>query len=314
MIIPIKERFIYGHASIFHKQAFFIFGGYGDFGSAFGSEMIGFDRTKLHSIGRLDAVTRTWSLAGKLKQSKGGHSVIFNGSQFLVIGGVEWNDKTENCTPNGTKVTCVESPGYSWYGTSPELMLVGGDFANDCFTKLYEAAVTKTPLNATTLRQPGAQNKTVLVLNSLSEHSWKPALLIDSTGRQEELDCFSYGDNTISYKSCSLVWKNHLYVYGGDSTFDETYDRQISRLNQYRLQRIGYLPFNFRAGTCTNMADRKFFLCFHSFTTGLRQCHWSINPLGDFQNITLTSYNHYRAKISSSECEFFYHLKSYEDS
>ena len=248
MIIPIKERLIHGHATIFHKQAFYIFGGFG------------FDRTKLYSIGRLDAVTRTWSLAGKLKNSKGGHSVIFDGSQFLVIGGVEWNDKTENCTPNGTKVTCAESPGYSWYGTSPELMLVGGDFANDCFTKLYEAAVTKKPLNATTLRQPGAQNKTVLVLNSLSEHSWKPALLIDSTGRQEELDCFSYDDNSIGYTSCSLVWKNHLYVYGGYPV--ETYNRQISRLNQYRLQRIGYLPFDFHAGTCTNMADRKFSYAF----------------------------------------------------
>ena len=86
----------------------------------------------LTTIGRLDAVTRTWSLAGKLNKGRNGHGVIFDGGQFLVIGG-DGTFKTENCIPNGETVTCTEVGkalnDYSYY---PELALVADDYGNDC--------------------------------------------------------------------------------------------------------------------------------------------------------------------------------------
>ena len=73
------------YASIFHDKAFFVFGGT--------------DADALSTIGRLDAVTRTWSLAGHLKRARYAHAVVFEGEKFLVIGGFG-DFKTENCVLN----------------------------------------------------------------------------------------------------------------------------------------------------------------------------------------------------------------------
>ena len=80
---------------------------------------------------------------------------------------------------------------------------------------------------ATTTTTQVAQNKTVLVLNSY--RGWWPALLIDSNGRQEKVDCFTRDENSEAFHSCSLVWNNQFYVYGGFYN-----GRQISKLNGNR--------------------------------------------------------------------------------
>ena len=117
--MPITEGSFSSYASVFYDQAFFIFGGASD-SKTFGK------------IGRLDAVTRTWSLVGSLKQTRYGHAVIFDGFQFLVVGG-SGDFKTENCVPNGTTITCSEQQleliNYYCY---PELMLVDENYGKDC--------------------------------------------------------------------------------------------------------------------------------------------------------------------------------------
>ena len=47
----------------------------------------------LGEIGRLDGVKRTCSLAGSLKRPRRGHSVVFDGTQFLVIGGYAYQEE-----------------------------------------------------------------------------------------------------------------------------------------------------------------------------------------------------------------------------
>ena len=86
----------------------------------------------MSTIGRLDVVKRTWSLAGSLNQGRRAHGVIFDGIQFLVIGG-EGTQKTENCFPNGETVTCTElGDGLVDYSWQPELALVADNYGNDC--------------------------------------------------------------------------------------------------------------------------------------------------------------------------------------
>ena len=130
------------------------------------------------------------------------------------------------------------------------------------------------------------------------DRRWKPAVLIDSTGRQQELKCFSHDKNSEAGDSCSLVWNNQLFVFGGNYN-----RRQISRLDQYELHLIGELSFDFYLGACTNMADLKLFLCFQYNSS--KGCYWSANPLGDFKNASLASYHHSPTRISSSKCKFF---------
>ena len=155
-----------------------------------------------------------------------------------------------------------------------------------------KTAQKKTMKKATVV----TENISVFVLNSY-DSEWKPALLIDSSGRQQELGCFSADESAEAYRSCSLVWANKLYVYGGKGN-----KNQISKLNQYRLQLVGSLPFDLYRGACTNMAGRKLFLCFDYYDE--KQCHWSTNPLSNFQKATLASYEHRKTRISSSKSKF----------
>ena len=77
-------------------------------------------------------------LAAPWKQARGGHSVVFDGFQFLVIGG-EGYVKTENCVPNGTTITCTEQQlGLGTYSAYPEFMLVDENYEKDCQKAVQE--------------------------------------------------------------------------------------------------------------------------------------------------------------------------------
>ena len=118
-LIRIKEGSVWNYASVLYEKAFFIFGGMSN------SKI-------LREIGRLDAVTRTWSLAGSLNKPRDGHAVVFDGFQFLVIGG-DGDFKTENCVPNETTVNCTEQQlGLDNYEAYFEIMLVDANYGNDC--------------------------------------------------------------------------------------------------------------------------------------------------------------------------------------
>ena len=126
-----KETLFGTYATIYHDQGFFIFGGENK------------PNGMIDAIGRLDAVTRTWSLVGSLKHARNGHAVVFDGEQFLVIGGLgdfPFNQstdavlKTENCVLNGDKLTCTENKSSGLYGywLYPEVLLVDDNYEDDC--------------------------------------------------------------------------------------------------------------------------------------------------------------------------------------
>ena len=102
------------------------------------------------------------------------------------------------------------------------------------------------------------REKSVLVLNS--EYGWNPAVLIDSKGNNEELTCFERDSKTEAYGSCSINWQNQMIVFGG---FHEM--SQISRLDGYKLKRIGNLDFDHSAGACSVM-NGEIFLCFDHYS------------------------------------------------
>ena len=108
---------IYYYASIYHSNAFYIFGG----------------SYNPNNIARLDEVSQTWSLAGKLKSGRSGHGVIFDGFNFLVIGG-SGNKKTENCVLDETVMTCTvqESPALDDYTVYPALFLTDNNYGDNC--------------------------------------------------------------------------------------------------------------------------------------------------------------------------------------
>ena len=74
------------------------------------------------------------SRAGFLANGRHGHGAIFDGENFLVIGGYKSGDPVMNevCTLDGSRMACVEQPiNMEDYYEFPELFLVPDDFGKD---------------------------------------------------------------------------------------------------------------------------------------------------------------------------------------
>ena len=133
-------------------------------------------------------------------------------------------------------------------------------------------------------------------------NKWKPAMLVNSAGDQQELGCFEKAVKTDAYQSCSLTWNNKLFIFGG------AYERkQISRLDGYKLNRIGSLFFDHQYGACSQMNNKYIFLCFSSKDT--TTCRRSTSPLESFVKIASSTYSHRGISVSASESKFG-HTKS----
>lgn len=74
--------------------------------------------------------------AGILNHGRRGHSAIYDGEMFLVVGGYSDDDgtsvKNEVCSLNGSTMICVEQAlALKKYAFYPELFLVSDDFGKD---------------------------------------------------------------------------------------------------------------------------------------------------------------------------------------
>ena len=84
-------------------------------------------------IARLDAGTYSWSQVGELLIARRAHNTIYDGSKFLIIGGIvgETADdvETEQCQFIDNEISCVlQNPVLNNYQYYPELYLVPADF------------------------------------------------------------------------------------------------------------------------------------------------------------------------------------------
>ena len=138
--------------------------------------------------------------------------------------------------------------------------------------------------------EPCLYGRPILVLNSDND----AALIVDSTGRRDELTCFTRDSGISAYKACGITWQNSFYIFGGQSS-----NRAISELSGTQLKKIGSLSINFEYGACATMNDQKIFLCFHYYGNG-KQCWTGISVLGEFVQIDQSNHAHKRTRISSS--------------
>ena len=76
-------------------------------------------------------------------------------------------------------------------------------------------------------------------------------MLINESGRHDEVSCFTVGAGTEAYGSCSTLWQNDFYIIGGKNEM-----KQISKLSGYALAVVGNLPFDHYFGSCNNVAGK----------------------------------------------------------
>lgn len=121
------DLFISHAPIVYQSNAFYVFGGLVDYQPS-------------NIIGRLDAATTTWSMAGELKVARSFHGAIFNGDAFIIAGGSrKWDETddpaaypTEHCSTNNGSVNCVEkAPILQYYANYPEMNLVPESFCKE---------------------------------------------------------------------------------------------------------------------------------------------------------------------------------------
>ena len=104
------------------------------------------------------------------------------------------------------------------------------------------------------------------------------------------------------FKACSVIWRNEAYLLGGR---DER--KQISKLFDCELRRIGTLPFDFVLGGCA-VGKNLMFMCFHPDT---QKCYKTDEPLGsrrDYSQTEKTKFEHQMTRIAASDSEIqFFH-------
>ena len=137
----------------------------------------------------------------------------------------------------------------------------------------------------------------ILVLNSSG--GWKPAMLLNSEGAQKELACFERDKYTQAFHSCSIIWNNQLFIFGGN------YNRRlISRLTGYKLEKANSsLSFDHEQGACSVMANSFVYLCFpNGFNENdSKRCRRSTGPLEQFTEVSLSANDHLFIQTSSSD-------------
>ena len=122
----------------------------------------------------------------------------------------------------------------------------------------------------------------------------KQAFLVDMAGGFTNLT-FSFASDTEVYNSCSLLFNDKMYIFGGRNEM-----RQISQVTDCRLKHIGNLDFDFRAGTCTLMQSSTLILCFAWTNDEGKLCRKADSPTASFKEIRKSNYYHYASKIASN--------------
>ena len=124
-------------------------------------------------------------------------------------------------------------------------------------------------------------------------------MLVNSVGEQEKLTCFHRDNTTEAHQSCSLSWKNQLFIFGGNKE-----RRQISRLTGHKLERVGDLTFPLYEGACSVMANQFIFLCFHYHDS--KKCRRSAGPLEQFSLVpSFSTYDHRWIPTSCSDSKLY---------
>ena len=125
------------------------------------------------------------------------------------------------------------------------------------------------------------------VSNSSQSHTPR---LIGETG---ELSTAFNLKNLRVYMSCGVTHENNHYIYGGETT----HKRQVLQLTDCSLSNTGTIPFNHYRGACDSW-NGIIILCFDHDDS--RQCRQATQPLGEWSDMELSTYEHRHTQIAMS--------------
>ena len=113
---------------------------------------------------------------------------------------------------------------------------------------------------------------------------------------EKETD-FTFSSGTEVVGSCSIVWRDQMFVFGGGNQ-----KHQISKVENCRLTSIGQLNFSMNHGACTNVGNELVFICFHDIddSSTYKRCLKANQPLAPFQAAKDSSHPHRDTRIGNN--------------
>ena len=148
---------------------------------------------------------------------------------------------------------------------------------------------------------PAPPSSSVLILNTFDAPNTQASvpILTDLNGNVNSNISFEIEDEVYAYHSCGVQFKGNFYIYGSEKG-DR---RQIAKVSDCSLRRIGTLPFDHKFGSCAANANQ-LFLCFDLNTDG-KSCHVSNEPTGSFDPLPKSTEMHFWTRSAASESECF---------
>ena len=147
--------------------------------------------------------------------------------------------------------------------------------------------------------KPHPTGNAVLIL-STGGTSWRPPVITDASGRSDSNFFFRFQENTSVYGGCTVTYHNQAFVFGGSG--DQGGRRQVSKVEDCQLQRVGMLAFDHALGACANVNDTRVYLCFSDATDDSRKCRFTTDPIStNFITASNSVYDHRRTSIASSQ-------------
>ena len=114
--------------------------------------------------------------------------------------------------------------------------------------------------------------------------------------REKQID-FTFSSGTEVDFSCSIVWRDEMFVFGGSKK-----RQQISKVENCRLISIGQLNFSMNYGACTNVGNELVFICFHDRddSTTYRRCLKATEPMATFREARDSIHTHSETRIGNN--------------
>ena len=125
--------------------------------------------------------------------------------------------------------------------------------------------------------------------------------MTDLNGKEINCPAFTIAKDVEVYNSCAVIYKGQFIVYGGSYRHSYRGGRQIATVRNKTLAYVGDLPFDFQWGACSSTTSN-IILCFHF--GDMKACFQTKNPTGQFKETQKSIYDHFKIRITSSECKF----------
>ena len=147
----------------------------------------------------------------------------------------------------------------------------------------------------TTIKTTKKKSSSVLILNTYKANN--VPVVTDLNGKNDKDISFEIEYGVDVAGSCSVQFKGQFYIYG---SYEIRSERQIAKVVNCSLKRVGTLPFEHKEGACA-ATNNQLFLCFDDQSGNGKTCRVANQPTGPFQAMADSIEHHADIRTAASK-------------